>query len=887
MTARKDDDGLESTAAAPPLGETRTSAPQINVPLGTGTKVGKFVLEERLGAGAMGVVYAARDPELDRRVAIKLIKSRHGSEDLRTRLYREAQALARVAHPNVVVVHEVGEHAGQVFVAMELIKGDTLRAWLAAKQHTTDEILAMLIAAGRGLSAAHAAELVHRDFKPDNVLVGTDGRARVTDFGLARGQGDDSEPRGGSPVTSPLDANLTQTGAMLGTPVYASPEQLAGERVGAASDQFSFCVTAYEALYGQRPFAATTLDEQIDAVTNAKIAPAPGGRSVPARVHRAIVRGLSPRPEDRFPSIDALLAELGAPKRKARGIAIVAALSCVLGGATALGVLATHDAPGPSCADEAAALDTMWSPARAAQLRSKLGTTALADKLVATDANELRRYAAEWSARKRAACTAARDGDAPAQRLVECLEWRREDYVKTVDALVSGPDVIQHLHQLLEPVSSCPSTTRRPVLDARLELQRAITGWAEGNPKTLDALAAGVENIADPILRAETLAVLWEHAFLLRDDLHADDYARRASTIAESSGNERTKIVAAIAQTRMLVRREQLEAAERELDHAAAALAHYGPEVLLEGRLAEARAELLTARGKLADAAGAYEAAFAILGPLDAYTNELALANLYDKLGRTADAAAIRSREDGKKDPYSPVDLTARMNACNTAFNAGELKRMLDTCESLAARRDLGPPLAAGLWQLIALAYQLQPDAANARRAYLELAKLHASMSNADRQANALTAAGRLALDLGEYRVAITYFEQAHTLAQALSGTDPLAAARAGLGRALVGDGQLEKGITELEWALPRLEVMDDPPRDTLARTRLALADALWRRGSANDRERARVTARSAQEMARTQHASVAADTSGLGPHLRAAADRLVATVDGWLAAHR
>jgi hypothetical protein len=196
--------GLEATAAPPhaqsaakaaaasdPFGDTMAGCPpSFGTPvrlgeLAPGTRVDRFVVEERLGAGGMGVVYAARDPELDRRVAIKLLRAIGHNEELRARLYREAQALARVAHPNVVVVHEVGSHDDHVYLAMELVRGTTLRGWLEGA-HTTGEILAVPGDAGRGLAAAHAANLIHRDFKPDNVLIGEDGRPRVTDFGLAR-----------------------------------------------------------------------------------------------------------------------------------------------------------------------------------------------------------------------------------------------------------------------------------------------------------------------------------------------------------------------------------------------------------------------------------------------------------------------------------------------------------------------------------------------------------------------------------------------------------------------------------------------------------------------------------------------------------------------------
>jgi eukaryotic-like serine/threonine-protein kinase len=184
--------------------------------------ISRYVLGERLGAGAMGVVHAAYDPELRRRVAIKLLLRRADA-----RLLREAQALARVSHPNVISIFDVGTHAGGVFLAMELVDGHSLGGWLAAAPRRIDEIVAVLAAAGRGLAAAHAAGLVHRDFKPDNVLVGRDGRVRVTDFGLARDQADGTDTAAAE-SSDLLAADLTQAGTIVGTPAYMAPEQLAG-----------------------------------------------------------------------------------------------------------------------------------------------------------------------------------------------------------------------------------------------------------------------------------------------------------------------------------------------------------------------------------------------------------------------------------------------------------------------------------------------------------------------------------------------------------------------------------------------------------------------------------------------------------------------------------
>src|SRR5205814_3700317 len=232
--------------------------------LAPGELVGRYRILHVLGSGGMGVVYAAFDPELQRQVALKLVRNEGAGVDdeLRTRLTREAQAMARVRHPNVITVFDVGSWCGQLFVAMEAIDGSTLSTWLEVQPRSVAEILQVLHAAGRGLAAAHAAGLVHRDFKPDNVLIGADGRVCVTDFGLARPvtMREPSSPSHDGD-TEPWTLALTQAGTAVGTPAYMAPEQMRGDTADERADQFSFCVALFEALYGVRPFAGRSMGE--------------------------------------------------------------------------------------------------------------------------------------------------------------------------------------------------------------------------------------------------------------------------------------------------------------------------------------------------------------------------------------------------------------------------------------------------------------------------------------------------------------------------------------------------------------------------------------------------------------------------------------------------
>jgi WD40 repeat protein/serine/threonine protein kinase len=290
------------------------------------SRIGRYMILRFVGAGGMGEVFAAYDATLDRKVAIKLLPAELGGKlERRTRLLREAQALAKLSHANVVQVYEVGEHEGQVYVVMEYVEGQTLDAWVVGEggeRPSAREILAMYVQAGRGLAAAHRAGLVHRDFKPSNVLVDADGRARVLDFGLVVGsldkheQGELLEERAASDSFRALDVELTTTGTMLGTPAYMAPEQFAGQIVDARADQFGFCVALHEALTGVRPFTGRTVAELMQNVAEGVRVRRLGARAMSRRVSRALDRGLAVKPALRWASMEALLDALQPPSRR-------------------------------------------------------------------------------------------------------------------------------------------------------------------------------------------------------------------------------------------------------------------------------------------------------------------------------------------------------------------------------------------------------------------------------------------------------------------------------------------------------------------------------------------------------------------------------------------
>jgi tetratricopeptide (TPR) repeat protein/predicted Ser/Thr protein kinase len=435
-----------------------------------GTLIARFVVLSKLGAGAMGVVLAAYDPELDRKVAIKLLKTRRGPQDAaRARLRREAQALAKLHHPHVVSVYDVGIHDGQVFVGMEFVKGQTLRSWMAdvERPRAWPEILGVFAQAGRGLAAAHAAGLTHRDFKPDNVMLGMDGRVRVMDFGLAQVEDDEmSEPvlerlRQRSGERSPV--GLTQTGTIMGTPAYMPLEQFEARDADARSDQFSFCVALYEALYGERPFAGETLAALIEAVKADRVREATSASKVPVWLRRVVVRGLAAKPDARWPSMEALLDALAddpALRRRKWWVASIAA-GLICGGVWGGSVALRSDTP--ACSDMQAKLDGVWDADRRAAVQTAIEATQLsyAPGTWARVEPLLDVYTRQWVQARVDACEATQRGEQSDELLdlrMACLDERLSHVHTTVDLLASADAEV--VENAVDAVAGLPSLDR-------------------------------------------------------------------------------------------------------------------------------------------------------------------------------------------------------------------------------------------------------------------------------------------------------------------------------------------------------------------------------------------------------------------------------------------
>ena len=467
------------------------------------------VLSE-IGSGGMGVVYRARDRQLGREVALKLVFTDDDPDEMfGARLMREAQALAQLSHPNVVAVYDVGRTDGGVFVAMELVAGEAGDAWLKQRR-LWREVVRVFADAARGLAAAHAVGLVHRDFKPANVILGADGRTRVLDFGLARAAGfgisqslsdsadvdsgdsretkrlgADSEPPVSASMKSIslLDIALTREGAIVGTPQYMAPEQFSGAAYDARTDQFSFCVALYKALYGRRPFEGKTFGELRENIVAGNLRPPPDS-DVPAYIRDLVLRGLAMDPDKRWPSMDPIIDALARdPAARKKRTALAAAAVVLLGGIGITTWLAVRREPGAMCRVGAKELAGVWDGARAKTISDAFAATG---KSFAADAaagvtRGLDDYTKKWLAMRLEACEATRVKGTQSAELLDlrmtCLSRRLDSVRATVDLLAHADgDVASRAIDLvsqLPPIDPCADSEAlraavKPPLDPKV-----------------------------------------------------------------------------------------------------------------------------------------------------------------------------------------------------------------------------------------------------------------------------------------------------------------------------------------------------------------------------------------------------------------------------------
>jgi len=598
-----------------------------------GEQIGRYLVIEKIGHGGMGVVYSAYDPELDRKIAIKLLRVRFWHEDGQARARREAQALAQLEHPNVVTVYDVGHVGEQLFLAMELVDGVSLSAWLGAEPRTWKQVVRVMLDVGRGLQAAHDAGIVHRDVKPSNILVCGNGSARIVDFGVASDADSKTAAQGAGDAEGATEVDVA------GTPAYMAPEQAEGQATP-RSDQFSFCVTLWEALYGYRPEARERDTDWLSSDSSGEQAP-PVARlrphattAAPRWLRRAVQRGLHADPDRRQPGMKALVAEITPPDTRARVALAATGLSVALAAGLALSLVGAEAPDAARCEVGGTRIDQVWNDAARGRLARAFAATGrsyaseTADKM----SELLSRRSQTWRQTRREVCRATwvlgEQSEKLLDRRMRCLDRRRGELSSLVELYTHdlNPAMIDHAVSAaasLPAAQECAGITDDVTLEpADPALRDALAGLrAEVDRQTSLRLAGRAADAAElgvgVAARAADLGFAPVEAQSLIELAMAQSAAGRADEAETTLG--RTAIAAAKAgdsriAARTAVRLVYVVGYEQDrrtegkllqpLAEAAVLAADGSPEVR-----AELRAELLTARGGMAVYEGDYAAA--------------------------------------------------------------------------------------------------------------------------------------------------------------------------------------------------------------------------------------------------------------------------------------
>jgi tetratricopeptide (TPR) repeat protein/Ser/Thr protein kinase RdoA (MazF antagonist) len=833
-----------------------------------GDRIGRYLVLDLVGEGAMGSVYAVYDPELDRRVALKLLRpALHETEErpeLPSRLVREAKAMARLSHPNVIAVHEVGKHEARVFLAMDFIDGETLRHWLRREPRSWRDVLAAFVQAGRGMAAAHEAGVIHRDFKPDNVLVDGTGRVLVSDFGLARTIGEMRDPSAADEHPSaptPL-ASLTQSGMVVGTPAYMAPEQRTGHPPSPRADQYSFCVALYEALYGEHPFAPGRAPAKGSGRKALRIRDTPKGTRVPAWLRRVVARGLERDPQARYASMDELLAALSREPRKKRIAALVGTLAAaaVAGSWSIVHESARRDVE--LCANAAQELVGVWDADRKPVVRAAFLSTGKPFASSASESTErlLDSYASAWTSAHLEACEATRKKGYQSEELLdrrmECLRDHRQELAALVDVFAQADGKVvekaMNAASALPRIESCSAKVvlnrrvERPVKEieqrvatVRASLAKARALWNAGKVRSSREIAEPAvrtaRSLGFPPLEAEALFVLArEHPKqreLYEEALHAATAGRHDEMAAR----------VLLGLTYVAARDSRFEDALNLARNAEAVLRRLPEAADLTATLTYYRGVILHYQGEFSKARSYYEDAIALAEKLGGpgqqrlVTILSALGFASHMVGRHEEARAHYQRAlsvyEKTLGPDTPGFDTALSNLGNLEEELGHYEAALRLYErSLAiAERTYGPE--------------------------------HRNV------ASHLSTTGMILVEKGEYDKALKLSERALAIAKKITASGPLLVAPTltWMADALLDLGRAEEARSHLEKALVIREKALGPSHTDVADTLTGLAIARARLGQMKEAIRlGRRAVEIAEAKGRPRQLGIALDSLGV-----------------------
>ena len=741
--------------------------------------VGRYRVGRRLGQGGAGTVHIGRDDELDREVAIKFVPC-GDSEEAGARVLREARALARLSHPNIVQIYDYGRHDEHVYIVMELVEGRTLGDWLEQPSPWSRR-LELFVEIGDGLAAAHAAGVVHRDFKPSNVIVGADGRPRILDLGLAR-LGADS--RRGSSVperlaesgesgesATPPDEVTTREGAVMGTPKFMSPEQWAGREVDPRTDQFSYCLCLFIAVYGEPPF----LMDSVAAGGSGPTIEVPAGSRAPFSLRRILARGLEFDPQDRFESMDALIGELRPLLRRRRWMAmgLVGLVAIAAGAGYGLRI-----DPAAAC-DEADPDAPQWTEARRDGLAQRFADTERAyadDSFAFTDAR-LVAFVGDWNEQAQARCLAEVRGELTDEAALgrrQCLLAQAARFERTVEIL--GELDADTLDRSAEIVRSLP----QPVAceDPRRAIEPAIQA-AVDRADLLRRAARYDDALAALELEAPVPATVLHVRGLVAEERGEPTAAAEdlQAAFVRAELEERDGVAAAVATDLVRVygyRLAKVQAAEALAITAQAKVDRVAPEHdPLRADLAAVLGRFALGRGDPAAAAEHLERAVALREALD---DELGLAaDLNLRAQAQAMLGEVESAQKGLRralqirtealGPEHPLVGSNRLNLGHVASmqrdSAGAIEHFREAKRVLEAGHGADHPQAA------AVALALANELADAERSAEAEAELRHALEVYDARGMTVEAAkarstlGLWLLDSERIDAALTSFEAA------------------------------------------------------------------------------------------------------------------------------